>query len=579
MFTGEATSNLGLPQWLGGDHPEWLNDMNPAFQKIDESIGELTGTANEASKLITEIIPIVTENTEKISALDTREESDRAYLQEQIDSLKNADVFIHGILDGLKVTDNELKATVKNIDDRLKEEEGTTAGFSSAAGNTIMDYYNRIKTQLENHVQDYTEHVAEFESHVDDWDTKYADLHTRLQDAEGNIATLDNRVIALEDWKSPFSQQVAELEEQFGVVNSDVVDLKERFKLLQDNVNVIDTSVHNLESKEAVQDARLDAIDTKIAELEGKGSASEEDLTALETKVNSNKTEIDALDARVGTLENTTAQQAGAISTAETNIEALQTTATNLQEQINNNKTSAENNISTLTERVGAHDTEIDSVQGDITDIQNILVHVPRMATMVSTGEYYMYGNGSSATKKTFTTLTEMVDTCKNKLVQLANENVLAGSNSFCFVSASYLNEITALIDDLGRVYSMMISQVAVTGYVSSLELQPGMMKPVINYPRLWLTDPSKTIATKICNHYNGRYIKDTVMPTHFITSLPLTGYHSIHEKIYPLIAGNTLLPRNYELTARWHIDAGAGAKQFMMTYSFSGEEFTREGA
>lgn len=509
MFTGEATPNLGLPQWLGGDHPEWLNDMNPAFQKIDETIGVLTGTANEANKLIKDIIPIVTENTEKIAALDTREESDRAYLQEQVDILKNADTFIHGILDGLKVTDNELKVAVKNIDDRLKEEEATTAGFSSAAGNTVMDYYNRIKTQLENHIQDYTEHVAEFEAHVDDWDTKYADLHTRLQDAEGNIATLDNRVTALEDWKSPFSQQVAELEEQFGTVNSDVVDLKERFKLLQDNVNVIDTSVHNLESKEAVQDARLDTIDTKIAELEGKGSASEEDLTALETKVNANKSEIESLDARVETLENTTTQQGDAITSLENDITNLEATTTDLQTQVNNNKTGAESKISALTERVGAHDTEIDAAQDEIVDIKEILVMVPRMVTLETANVYRMVKKGTTDNTVNFVNRANVM----NAVMSATKTEFEAAVQSDYYATALYVNEIYLLCDDSGLVYSCSADILTCAGIVQMGATIPGKLIPDIKYAAIELTDASKTKAEKIVAKYPNNIFSHTYMP------------------------------------------------------------------
>lgn len=41
MFT-EKTKNLGLPQWKPTEHPDFLNDMNPAYRAIDAFAGNMT---------------------------------------------------------------------------------------------------------------------------------------------------------------------------------------------------------------------------------------------------------------------------------------------------------------------------------------------------------------------------------------------------------------------------------------------------------------------------------------------------------------------------------------------------------
>lgn len=38
MASTNKTTNYQLPQWVGTDHPSFLEDFNPAFQKIDETL-------------------------------------------------------------------------------------------------------------------------------------------------------------------------------------------------------------------------------------------------------------------------------------------------------------------------------------------------------------------------------------------------------------------------------------------------------------------------------------------------------------------------------------------------------------
>lgn len=38
MASTNKTTNYQLPQWVGTDHPSFLEDFNPAFEKIDETL-------------------------------------------------------------------------------------------------------------------------------------------------------------------------------------------------------------------------------------------------------------------------------------------------------------------------------------------------------------------------------------------------------------------------------------------------------------------------------------------------------------------------------------------------------------
>lgn len=49
----KGTDNYKLPQWAPTDHPDFLNDMNPAYRTIDKNLGEVTEeSANNSQKIV-----------------------------------------------------------------------------------------------------------------------------------------------------------------------------------------------------------------------------------------------------------------------------------------------------------------------------------------------------------------------------------------------------------------------------------------------------------------------------------------------------------------------------------------------
>lgn len=370
MHSGENTPNLGLPQWAGGDHPSWLDDMNPAFRKIDESYGELTGLAGEASKLIKDAIPVLEENTEKLSALDVREETDRAFLQKQVDGLKNTDTYLQGLIDALDVAKTDLENAVKGLDERLKEEEGTTEGFSSATNNTVMARFQVLQKELEEDMANLVALREEFEDHVADFNRKYRDLSDRMIDAEGDITVLKNRVQALEDWKSPFSQQVDKLEQQFGIVTTDVVNVTKRLDTLSEAVTVIDSEVHELRQKERDQDARLDEIVKQQGEDHNQ-------IQKNKAQIEVNKNEINAVEMRVDALESSTAEHAESIGRLEAAVAENEKSIGEVNLAVQEHVQESSTKFTVITDRLDKHDVEMHSLRDDVTanrnDIDDIL--------------------------------------------------------------------------------------------------------------------------------------------------------------------------------------------------------------
>lgn len=67
MYSSE-TKNYGLPQWQMGDHPSFINDFNPAFEKIDSTLAETAGQASGAQEQLGVLTPIVTSHSSTLES-------------------------------------------------------------------------------------------------------------------------------------------------------------------------------------------------------------------------------------------------------------------------------------------------------------------------------------------------------------------------------------------------------------------------------------------------------------------------------------------------------------------------------
>lgn len=66
MFN-KKTSNYGLPQWDYADHPDFLNDMNPAYKTIDTELKKAVIGSTNAEQQVSTLAPIVTSHTAEIA--------------------------------------------------------------------------------------------------------------------------------------------------------------------------------------------------------------------------------------------------------------------------------------------------------------------------------------------------------------------------------------------------------------------------------------------------------------------------------------------------------------------------------
>ena len=55
----KGTANYNLPQWDALEHPDFLDDMNPAYNVIDEKLHNAETGSNSALEQLTTLRPIV----------------------------------------------------------------------------------------------------------------------------------------------------------------------------------------------------------------------------------------------------------------------------------------------------------------------------------------------------------------------------------------------------------------------------------------------------------------------------------------------------------------------------------------
>ena len=55
----KGTPNYNLPQWDALEHPDFLDDMNPAYNAIDEKLHKAETGSDDALKQLATLTPIV----------------------------------------------------------------------------------------------------------------------------------------------------------------------------------------------------------------------------------------------------------------------------------------------------------------------------------------------------------------------------------------------------------------------------------------------------------------------------------------------------------------------------------------
>lgn len=148
------TSNLGLPQWLGSDKPNWDIDLNAAFKKIDDNAGEVADDISELEgkhdsvietiaamqSEITDVQDVNIVQGERLTDLETDNIANKASIQKL-----NSDV--SGLTNDVQsITDTELPSITNDIDEVESQVELNTQNITGLQD--LTKYLPKINNTL-----------------------------------------------------------------------------------------------------------------------------------------------------------------------------------------------------------------------------------------------------------------------------------------------------------------------------------------------------------------------------------------------------------------------------------------------
>lgn len=196
MFTNQ-TQNLGLPQWEENDTPAWADDVNNAFEKIDESYGALK-TADETSQTqIEALTQAQTTQANQITDLQESSGNNTAQLA-QIQAQVNVNTAHLADVDAnIKATDKTVADNKAAIDQEIETINNTVDDLSATVAtlenehNTQQTDINNLKTDTENNAQNIqtlqTSNVQR-DADINKNKADIAELQTEQQELSGEVA-------------------------------------------------------------------------------------------------------------------------------------------------------------------------------------------------------------------------------------------------------------------------------------------------------------------------------------------------------------------------------------------------------
>lgn len=109
----KGTPNYNLPQWDALEHPDFLDDMNPAYAKIDEKLHKAETGSDNALEQLTTLTPIV----EGLNADMDDVQHDVTDLQTRCTNLEHTQLDHENRIKSLEQHDTDLDKTLVGFDE------------------------------------------------------------------------------------------------------------------------------------------------------------------------------------------------------------------------------------------------------------------------------------------------------------------------------------------------------------------------------------------------------------------------------------------------------------------------------
>lgn len=192
MFS-KQTEKLGLPQWIGTDHPDFLTDINDAFKKIDENAAGVATEIDGLPDRVKQLADTVTNQQASIATIEGDVASDKI----AISNLQTAVAPVEGQgqqIEALGTRIDTAEQKISNVEQDITELQtgigSTDSNVEQLAGN-ISDLQS-FQTSQESKNTDIEKDISDLQTSVGNNQTAIESLES-FQDAV-NSANLLSKV-------------------------------------------------------------------------------------------------------------------------------------------------------------------------------------------------------------------------------------------------------------------------------------------------------------------------------------------------------------------------------------------------
>lgn len=255
----EQTENLGLPQWQPKDHPDFLTDVNEAFEKLDTAISTIEGASpevvealgervTESEKRLDDLAVAVSENSDEIKATATIVElhtTQIAGLNSDVGTLQDDVTGVKESVEKLAEEDSSLRLQI----DALHKELDDKGDVSTAELDAVKETVSGHTTQIANN----TEQIEELQAAVDN-----------IQTADGDYVTMET----YQERKSIVDQNIQNLNTFAKEQETRNSTYESSMKNLESADAELKTAINDCETTNTNQDAAIQALEAQLEEFE-----------------------------------------------------------------------------------------------------------------------------------------------------------------------------------------------------------------------------------------------------------------------------------------------------------------------
>ena len=269
-----------------------------------------------------------------------------------------------------------LTSTVTTLNNRLYGNTAEqTQGDIATIKQSIQDVENKIDTELQSQIDALDKRI---ETNEDAIDTNADDIALVKKDVQSNksaidtlntvtIADINTKISSLQGTVGNINTKDAQQDSTISSIQSDIVDLKSSDSATATSLKTITSTIGNLKSQLATTNSNVDGVKSQIGTINTT-------ITELNSKIAANTQLINSEHTAVYKLINdndTKYQQKFQEQTQkiETNVDSIEQINETINRHLTPGLEDANNKITALETRVDGHDSNIATINGNISNL------------------------------------------------------------------------------------------------------------------------------------------------------------------------------------------------------------------